>query len=69
MFEKVHPLGCAVLVLGVCGPLTAQTTKNVSFANDVAPLLSRACMKCHGLASPTWRPVISSAVIGDGHAP
>ena len=52
MFEKVRPLGCAVLVLGVCGPLTAQTTNNVSFANDVAPLLSRACMKCHGLASP-----------------
>ena len=42
----------ALLVLGVCAPLTAQTTKKVSFANDVAPILSRACMKCHGLASP-----------------
>ena len=52
MFEKVRPLVWALLVLGVCGPLTAQTTKKVSFANDVAPLLSRACMKCHGLASP-----------------
>ena len=52
MFERVRPLGWALVVLGACGPLTAQTPKKVSFANDVAPLLSRACMKCHGLASP-----------------
>src|SRR5271166_4441020 len=52
MLESIRPLVWTLLVCGVCAPLTAQTTKKVSFANDVAPLLSRACMQCHGIANP-----------------
>ena len=50
--EKIRPLAGALLVLGSCAPLTAQTTKKASFANDVAPILSQKCMQCHGLANP-----------------
>src|SRR5207244_1711244 len=42
----------ALLVLRISAPLTAQTTKKVSFAKDVAPVLSQKCMQCHGLANP-----------------
>src|SRR5216684_8888054 len=52
MLERVRPLVWALLVLRVCSLLTAQTTKKVSFTHDVAPILSRACMQCHGLANP-----------------
>jgi hypothetical protein len=48
----MRPLVWALLVFRVCAPLTAQTTKKVSFAHDVAPILSRSCMQCHGLANP-----------------
>jgi hypothetical protein len=48
----MRPLVWALLVWRVCAPLTAQTTKKVSFAHDVAPILARSCMQCHGLANP-----------------
>jgi len=51
MFERIRPLVWTLLVLRVC-PITAQTTKKISFAQDVAPILSRSCMQCHGLADP-----------------
>src|SRR5215472_19368716 len=41
-----------LLVYGVCAPALAQTAKTVSFARDVAPILSQKCMHCHGLANP-----------------
>ena len=50
MLEKLRPLVWTLLVLGTCAPLAAQT-KKVSFANDVAPLLSRKCVQCHGVAN------------------
>ena len=53
MLERIRPLVRTLLVLGiVCAPLAAQTTKKVSFANDIAPILSQKCMQCHGLANP-----------------
>src|SRR3954452_7081577 len=52
MLERFRPWVWALLALPVCAPLTAQTTKKVSFGQDVAPILARSCMKCHGLASP-----------------
>jgi hypothetical protein len=52
MLERIRPVVWTLLVLPVCAPITAQTTKKVSFAQDVAPILSRSCMQCHGLAEP-----------------
>src|SRR5262249_14841818 len=47
-----RPFVWTLLVLRFCAPLPAQTPKKVSFAHDVAPLLSQKCMECHGLANP-----------------
>jgi len=41
-----------LLVLRIWAPLDAQTPKTVSFARDVAPILSQKCMQCHGLDNP-----------------
>src|SRR5215471_9594465 len=41
-----------LLVYGLCAPAGAQTAQTVSFARDVAPILSKKCMQCHGLANP-----------------
>jgi hypothetical protein len=41
-----------LLVLRIWAPLNAQTPKTVSFARDVAPILSQKCMQCHGLDNP-----------------
>src|ERR1043165_4863252 len=52
MLERLRPQVWTQLVLCVCAPLAAQTAKNVSFKQDIAPILSEKCMQCHGLASP-----------------
>ncbi|MBZ5619149.1 MAG: PSD1 and planctomycete cytochrome C domain-containing protein [Acidobacteriia bacterium] len=52
MPEIRHPLICGLLLLlRICAPSAAQTAKKVSFANDVAPILSRKCVQCHGAAN------------------
>ncbi len=52
MLERTRPLVWTLLVLRAAAPLAAQATKPVSFAGDIAPILSQKCTKCHGLASP-----------------
>ena len=52
MLERLRPLGWMLLVLRIWAPLDAQTPKKVSFARDVAPILSQKCMQCHGLDNP-----------------
>src|ERR1051326_9060900 len=46
-------LVCPLLVLSISLPLSAQTAKKVSFANDVAPILSQNCAQCHATANPS----------------
>jgi hypothetical protein len=61
-----------LLVFGISAPLGAQTTKKVSFANDVAPILSQKCMQCHGLANPMANLDLKSregALRGGQHGP
>src|SRR6202140_1087710 len=72
MLTSLRPSVWALLVCGACAPLSAQTTKKGSFANDVAPLLSRACMKCHGIANPMANLDLKSregALKGGQHGP
>src|SRR5215831_16839167 len=52
MLETTRPFVWTLLVSGLCAPAVAQTAKTVSFARDVAPILSKKCMQCHGLANP-----------------
>src|ERR1051326_1029809 len=52
MLERLRPQVWTLLVLPICAPLAAQTAKNVSFKQDIAPILSEKSMQCHGLASP-----------------
>ena len=39
---------CFAITLLTCAGAAAQTANQVSFANDVAPILSQNCMQCHG---------------------
>src|SRR5437867_4130034 len=41
MSERARPLVWTLFAFGVCAPLTAQTAKKISFASDVAPILSQ----------------------------
>jgi hypothetical protein len=72
MLEKLRPPVWTLLVLWICGPLAAQTTKDVSFKRDVVPILSEKCLKCHGLASPMANLDLKSregALKGGQHGP
>ncbi len=72
MLERIRPLVWTLPVLLVYAPLAAQTTKKVSFANDVAPILSQKCMQCHGLANPMANLDLKSregALKGGQHGP
>ena len=48
MLKRYRPMLWTLLVLPICFPLAAQTAKRVSFAQDVAPILSENCFSCHG---------------------
>ncbi len=50
MFERTRPLAWTLLVLPLGS--AAQTTTQVSFSRDVAPILSQKCLQCHGSANP-----------------
>ena len=52
MLQRIRPLVWTLFLFGVYVPSFAQTAKTVSFARDVAPLLSQKCMQCHGLDNP-----------------
>src|ERR1044071_5009535 len=72
MYERIRPLAWILQGLWICAPLAAQSTKGPSFANDVAPILSQKCMKCHGLASPMGNLDLRSretALRGGKHGP
>jgi hypothetical protein len=72
MLEKLRPQVWTLLVLWICVPLAAQTTKDVSFKRDVVPILSEKCLKCHGLASPMANLDLKSregALKGGQHGP
>jgi hypothetical protein len=45
----VTPLITGSLLLAISSfPAVAQPAKKVSFAKDIAPLLTQRCMECHG---------------------
>ena len=72
MLEKLRPQVWTLLVLWICAPLAAQTTRDVSFKRDVVPILSEKCLKCHGLASPMANLDLKSregALKGGQHGP
>jgi len=49
--EKHCPL-IIILLVSMCAPLGAEPAREITFAKDVAPILSGKCMQCHGLANP-----------------
>src|SRR5258706_15523444 len=72
MLERLRPQVWTLLVLCICGPLAAQTTKNVSFKQAVAPILAEKCLQCHGLVSPMANLDLKSregALKGGQHGP
>ena len=72
MLDRLRPPVWALLILWICAPLAAQTTRNVSFKQDVAPILSEKCLQCHGLASPMANLDLKSregALQGGQHGP
>src|SRR5213080_430602 len=72
MLDKLRPRNWTLLVLWICAPLAAHTTKDVSFRRDVVPILSEKCLKCHGLASPMANLDLKSresALKGGQHGP
>jgi hypothetical protein len=55
-----------------CVTASAQGPTKVSFAHDVAPLLSQKCLQCHGQASPSANLDLrtrESALKGGQHGP
>jgi hypothetical protein len=52
MAQRIRPFVWTFAVAQACAPGWAQTAKPVSFAADVAPILSHSCMQCHGIANP-----------------
>jgi hypothetical protein len=72
MVVRFRPLVWALPVLWICESLAAQTTKKVSFAQDVASILSEKCLQCHGLADPMANLDLKSregALKGGQHGP
>jgi len=52
VLNAIRLLVGSLLVLPICAPLAAQTANKITFAHDVAPILSQKCIQCHGLANP-----------------
>lgn len=50
-FLPAMPVALALLALGGCAPATTTPTPttNVSFANEVVPMLKSSCLSCHGV--------------------
>ena len=72
MMVRLRPWLWALLAPGIAGPLAAQTAPKVTFAQDVAPLLSAKCLQCHGLAEPMANLDLKSregALKGGQHGP
>ena len=71
LFGPLHYALIAVVVSG--GPaLRAQTDKNVSFPQDVAPVLARRCAQCHSQAASMANLDLSTreaALKGGQHGP
>jgi hypothetical protein len=67
------PRFCCLPILLVAGlPLLAQSANKISFARDVAPILSQRCMQCHGIDNPMGNLDLKSregALKGGQHGP
>src|SRR4051794_9433270 len=48
VFQKVFPRALPLLLAMAATTLHSQPARKVSFAKDIAPLLTQRCMECHG---------------------